>query len=183
MPRDSGPVSHVACMPNNRHLICASYDNIRLWDMEQPPETQVNTGATMTPQRSGVSTPSMMVDGVEADGLPTLNGLNGKLLETKDGEEDPFAAPVVPFVIVPGHHGGVISSLVIDASKRYMISASGTRGWEGVSTNVCLFYEINPVMQIRERSRWIDLLTAQYFVDSTIFEFVVVISLFLHHVG
>ncbi|ORZ27245.1 WD40-repeat-containing domain protein [Lobosporangium transversale] len=32
MPVDSGPVSFVKSMPNNKHLICASQDNIRLWN-------------------------------------------------------------------------------------------------------------------------------------------------------
>lgn len=77
---------------------------------------------------------------------------------------------VVPFQILPGHHGGVISQirkrllilmrrdsrnkdkakllllLVIDITSRYMITTSGNRGWEGNSTNACLFYEINPMM-------------------------------------
>ncbi|KAJ3080183.1 Transcription factor spt8 [Quaeritorhiza haematococci] len=54
-------------------------------------------------------------------------------------------APVVPFSIVAGHHGGVISRLLMDETKRYLVSTSGTRGWDGVSTNMCLFYDIAPL--------------------------------------
>ncbi|CAG8539092.1 3966_t:CDS:10 [Ambispora gerdemannii] len=35
MPNGSGPVSCVASMPNGKQLICASFDNIRLWNLEE----------------------------------------------------------------------------------------------------------------------------------------------------
>ncbi|KAF9586303.1 Transcription factor spt8 [Lunasporangiospora selenospora] len=35
MPANSGPVSFVKSMPNNKHLICASQDNIRLWNVTE----------------------------------------------------------------------------------------------------------------------------------------------------
>ncbi|KAL8945073.1 MAG: hypothetical protein Q9216_000057 [Gyalolechia sp. 2 TL-2023] len=35
LPNGSGPVSAVRAMPNGRHLICASYDILRLYDLEQ----------------------------------------------------------------------------------------------------------------------------------------------------
>lgn len=31
--------------------------------------------------------------------------------ENKEEELDPFAAPIVPFTIIAGHHGGVISQM------------------------------------------------------------------------
>lgn len=34
-----------------------------------------------------------------------------------------------PFLVIPGHHGGVLSSLTVDDSGRFMISTSGNRGW------------------------------------------------------
>ncbi|KAJ3089340.1 Transcription factor spt8, partial [Phlyctochytrium bullatum] len=71
LPRDSGPVYQVAAMPNSRHLICASYDNIRLYDLQHS-ENQPNDLLQEPP--------------------------------------DPFAPVSVPFTIVPGHHGGVIST-------------------------------------------------------------------------
>ena len=48
----------------------------------------------------------------------------------------------LPFLIVPGHHGGTISSWYVDPTCRYAISASGNRGWDGVSTEVVLVYEV-----------------------------------------
>ncbi|KAL8826842.1 MAG: hypothetical protein Q9191_003548 [Dirinaria sp. TL-2023a] len=35
LPNGSGPVSAVRAMPNGRHLICASYDILRLYDLQQ----------------------------------------------------------------------------------------------------------------------------------------------------
>ncbi|KAI9593410.1 WD40-repeat-containing domain protein [Syncephalis fuscata] len=88
-PNNSGPVSHVNATINGRHLLCASTDNIRLWDLEAPTD-----------------------------------------------------AKTVPFRIIPGHHGGIISHLYLDPCNRFLISTSGNRGWEGSSNRACLFYEV-----------------------------------------
>jgi len=61
-PQGSGAVTGVVGMPNGRHLLCASYDNLRLYDLK---EAQAHTGKHS----------------------------------------------LVPFLIVPGHHGGVVSCL------------------------------------------------------------------------
>ncbi|KAG2734195.1 hypothetical protein G9P44_002201 [Scheffersomyces stipitis] len=49
-----------------------------------------------------------------------------------------------PFLIVPGHHGGILSCLHVDDTGRFMISASGNRGWGHSSyTDTVLIYEID----------------------------------------
>lgn len=49
-----------------------------------------------------------------------------------------------PFLIVPGHHGGVLSSLYVDPTGRFMVSASGNRGWGNANnTDAVLVYEID----------------------------------------
>ncbi|KAF9927693.1 Transcription factor spt8 [Linnemannia zychae] len=93
MPANSGPVSYVKSLPNNKHLICASQDNIRLWNITE--------------------------------------------LESKSS--------LRPFQIIAGHHGGLISSIHIDPTCKYLITTSGNREWEGPSTNGCLFYDIQPI--------------------------------------
>lgn len=35
--------------------------------------------------------------------------------------------------------------IVIDPTCRYMITTSGNRGWDGQSTNACLFYDVKPI--------------------------------------
>jgi transcriptional activator SPT8 len=39
-PQGSGAVSAVRAMPNGKHLICASYDILRLYDLEAPPPSR-----------------------------------------------------------------------------------------------------------------------------------------------
>ncbi|KAK7997658.1 hypothetical protein PG989_005698 [Apiospora arundinis] len=93
-PGGSGPVSCLRPMANGRHLICASHDILRLYDL-------------------------------------------------RSQDASTRRAPP-PFLIVPGPpRAGVISSLYIDQTSRFMLSAAGTRGWEGTNTEVLIGYEIN----------------------------------------
>lgn len=82
-------------LPSNRHILCGSHDNLRLYDLAA---------------------------------------------EDKKGQ-------ATPFYVIPGHHGGCLSTIYIDPSSRYLITASGNRGWQGVSTDVALIYDINAVNQ------------------------------------
>ncbi|KAG5981742.1 hypothetical protein E4U55_002614 [Claviceps digitariae] len=94
-PTGSGAVSAVKSMPNGRHLVCASHDILRLYDLR-------DTRA--------------------------------------------FKHSTVPFLIIPGPpRAGVISCLYIDPTSRFMLSAAGTRGWEGSSTEALIGYEIQVV--------------------------------------
>lgn len=66
-----------------------------------------------------------------------------------------------PFKIIAGHHGGTISSMstsltqqdimmercwltsaVVDPTNRFLITASGDRGWQGEATKVVLIHDI-----------------------------------------
>ncbi|OTA99614.1 hypothetical protein M426DRAFT_325004 [Hypoxylon sp. CI-4A] len=96
-PGGSGPVSCVRSMANGRHLVCASHDIMRLYDLRS---------------------------------------------EHASKHSPP------PFLIIPGPpRAGVISSLYIDPSSRFMLSAAGNRGWEGTTTEVLIGYEINVPQQ------------------------------------
>ncbi|KAL2758323.1 hypothetical protein ACRALDRAFT_1055257 [Sodiomyces alcalophilus JCM 7366] len=67
-----------------------------------------------------------------------------RLYDTRDTSA--FKHSSVPFLIVPGPpRAGVISALYIDRTCRYMISAAGTRGWDGTCTESLVGYEINVV--------------------------------------
>ncbi|EMC94012.1 hypothetical protein BAUCODRAFT_49500, partial [Baudoinia panamericana UAMH 10762] len=90
----SGPVYAVRAMPNGRHLVCASQDILRIYDLRH------------------------------------------------ERERDSKGRSSVPFTIVPGHRGGFISAVHVDPTCRFMLSASGNRGWEGGGTEVLLGYEI-----------------------------------------
>ncbi|ORX73832.1 WD40 repeat-like protein, partial [Linderina pennispora] len=89
LPPNSGPVTALAALPNNRSLICCSTDNVRMWDLDE---------------QKGVR-----------------------------------------FMVIPGHHGSTVSCALVDEAARFMVTACGNRGWDGVSNNVCLCYEIESV--------------------------------------
>ncbi|KAK4174161.1 WD40-repeat-containing domain protein [Triangularia setosa] len=96
LPNGSGAVSAVRPMPNGRHIICASHDILRLYDLQHDTDLKAQKHSK------------------------------------------------VPFTIVPGPpRAGVISCLYIDPTSRVMISAAGTRGWDGTSTEVLVGYEIH----------------------------------------
>lgn len=105
-PSSSGPVTSLACMPNGRHLVCASYDNVRLWNLSL--DTTSSSSATLTGATSTTSS-------------------------------------AIPFRIVAGHHGGMISSLALDVTGRFLFSASGDRGWISGSTETILISEVTSV--------------------------------------
>ncbi|KAM9909627.1 hypothetical protein OXX69_005258 [Metschnikowia pulcherrima] len=49
-----------------------------------------------------------------------------------------------PFYVIPGHHGGILSNLIVDETGRFMISTSGNRGWGHSSyADVVLVYSID----------------------------------------
>lgn len=49
-----------------------------------------------------------------------------------------------PFLIILGQHGGIISSLIVDKTGRFLTSSSGNRGWGNVNFSEFIFiYEIN----------------------------------------
>lgn len=89
-PASSGAVTAVAAMPNGQALLCASNDNLRLFDLK------ADTSHKKT-----------------------------------------------PFFIIAGHHGAIISRLMLDPSGHYLLTASSGRGWnEGQSSDMVLCYEI-----------------------------------------
>ena len=65
------------------------------------------------------------------------------------------------FKIIAGHHGGVVSQIreitepasfalltiaVIDPTCKFMVTASGDRGWHGESTRTVLVHELKPIL-------------------------------------
>jgi transcriptional activator SPT8 len=100
-------------LPDGRHVATASQDNVRLWNTYDFLQSEDN----MAKRRN--------------TGLP-------------------------PFKIIAGHHGGTMSSMsecgveapdqvlmaVVDPTCRFLITASGDRGWQGESSKVVLIHEI-----------------------------------------
>ncbi|KAI8916779.1 WD40-repeat-containing domain protein, partial [Powellomyces hirtus] len=180
LPRDSGPVSFVACLPNSRHLLCASQDILRLWDLESSaadPDTILTpmdivpydvTPASLQSDQSSATHSLPLIDSrthMDMAGVDTSSPIDTTTVPNEDTDafstltdgaltkEDDFeTAPLVPFTIVPGHNNGVVSTILIDPAKRYLITASGTRGWDGTASHLCLVYALVPVLSNNNNS-------------------------------
>lgn len=96
-PGDSKTVTCVAAFPDGKHMVCASEDNIRLWNVHDIP-----------------------VEGWRKKGLP-------------------------PFRVIPGHHGGLVSQMIIDVRSQFMVTASSARQWPGQSTKTVLIHDIRNI--------------------------------------
>ena len=69
---------------------------------------------------------------------------NLQLYDQSSGTQQTTKKQATPFMIVPGHHGGILSTLYVDESGRFMVSASGNRGWgQSAFTETVLIYEID----------------------------------------
>ncbi|ORY89339.1 WD40-repeat-containing domain protein [Leucosporidium creatinivorum] len=95
LPSSTGAISAITALPSGRHILAASNDNVRLWDLDNAKEAR------------------------------------GK---------------VPPFVIVPGHHGGMVSQMIIDPRTQFMITASGNRGYEGTSTENLVIHQVKTLV-------------------------------------
>ncbi|TCD64644.1 Transcription factor spt8 [Steccherinum ochraceum] len=51
----------------------------------------------------------------------------------------------VQFKIIPGHHGGFISQLLVDPAARFLVSSSSNRGWFGESTRTIFVHEVKHI--------------------------------------
>lgn len=50
----------------------------------------------------------------------------------------------IPFYIIPGHHGTVVSRMILDETGRFLVTATGGRGWQPATSEFALGYEIGP---------------------------------------
>ncbi|GAA6028252.1 hypothetical protein JCM8097_006941 [Rhodosporidiobolus ruineniae] len=100
LPASTGPVTALAPLPSANHLLSASFDAVRLWDVDE---------AVKAAQEGSARKKGGMPKGAR---------------------------------VVPGHHGGTVSALHVDPTCRFLFSTSGTRGWEGQSTETLVISEI-----------------------------------------
>ncbi|KAJ9049334.1 Transcription factor spt8 [Entomophthora muscae] len=103
LPQNSGPVSQVLAHPNHNFLLCGSFDNLRMWNLDLQGDDSSAAPSTSLVDQTGF---------------------------------------ISPYQLIPGHQTGTISQMAIDDSGKYLITTSGSRGWEGTPTNTALFYEI-----------------------------------------
>ncbi|KAG0681745.1 Transcription factor spt8 [Pichia californica] len=64
-----------------------------------------------------------------------------RLYEDNNNSSSKKSSSKVPFTIIPGHNGGILSDMYVDPTCRFMISASGNRGWQGKPSDYVYIYE------------------------------------------
>ncbi|KAG7732755.1 hypothetical protein KL948_002185 [Ogataea haglerorum] len=65
-----------------------------------------------------------------------------RLSNSAQSDEPSKKRKKIPFMIVPGHNGGILSDLYVDPTCRFMVSSSGNRGWQGKASDYVFIYEI-----------------------------------------
>ncbi|KAK8854961.1 hypothetical protein IAR55_003701 [Kwoniella newhampshirensis] len=149
MPGDRAPPWCMsACWLANGNQVLAGRRNgtIDIWDVRRgSSSTAPNLLRTLrTPIESGpVSCVVAFPDGrhiatASQDNIRLWN--SAEYFEPDDSMKRSRSKP--PFKIIAGHHGGTISSMIVDPTSRFMITASGDRGWQGESTKVVLIHEV-----------------------------------------
>ncbi|KAF8580866.1 WD40 repeat-like protein [Ramaria rubella] len=113
-PPSSGAVSSVVAFPDGNHLVwCVSYF-IPVWDKGSQPV--IHFSASLD---------------------------NIRLWNVADAPESDATRRTTPaFKIIAGHHGGIVSQILVDVGAKFMVSGSGNRGWSGDSTRTVLVHDI-----------------------------------------
>lgn len=121
LPDGSGAVSSVQLMNNSQHLLIASEDNIRLWNLEHDLQEQTKPESLKVDKEEFNQNDFFADfgrDPFEMDIFSSLpNNVKSKKPSTEQILDLEFLSPAIPFTIVPGHHGGstsMMSNLYID---------------------------------------------------------------------
>ncbi|KIO28166.1 hypothetical protein M407DRAFT_184089 [Tulasnella calospora MUT 4182] len=150
MGEKSPPWCVSACWSSNGHEIYAGrrIGTIDVWDIRQAGASSASGPRLLKSLRNPASSgPVTCVAGFpDGQHLVCASQDNIRLWKVHD-ETLVDHHRRAPFKIIAGHHGGVISQILIDASSRFMITASGNRGrsWMGESTKTVLIHDITPI--------------------------------------
>lgn len=139
-----------ACWSMNGAQIYAGRRNgtIDVWDVRQlgrsgPSEVPRLLKTLRNPVSSGVvSCVAAFPDGRHIACASNDNIRLWNAAEAGEGE----AKGRVQFKIIPGHHGGIVSQMVVDRGGRFLVSASGNRGWHGDATRTVFVHDIKAVV-------------------------------------
>ncbi|WWC90902.1 uncharacterized protein L201_005840 [Kwoniella dendrophila CBS 6074] len=138
-----------ACWSSNGTQVLAGRRNgtIDVWDVRRGSSSNApNLLRTLrTPAESGPI--SCLVAFPDGNNIATASQDNIRLWNTSEyfdvvEESMKKKSSKPPFKIIAGHHGGTISSMIVDPTGKFLITASGDRGWQGESTKVVLIHEV-----------------------------------------
>ncbi|KAJ1984984.1 Transcription factor spt8 [Dimargaris verticillata] len=62
LPNNSGPVTSVACMANNKQLVCGSMDNIRIWNLIESTGDRNKVPFQIIPGHHGMAISTILID-------------------------------------------------------------------------------------------------------------------------
>ena len=116
---------------------------IDIWDVRRASPSAPSLIKTLkTPAESGpISCLVAFPDGKHVASASNDNIRLWNTLEYFD-EQQETKRKGVPFRIIAGHHGGIISAMNLDPTGNFLVTASGDRGWQGESTKVVLVHEV-----------------------------------------
>ncbi|EPQ58028.1 WD40 repeat-like protein [Gloeophyllum trabeum ATCC 11539] len=153
MNEKTPPWCQSACWSANGEQIYAGRRNgtVDIWDVRQmgtsgPENTPRLMKTLRNPASSGVV--SCVVAFPDGRHLACASQDNIRLWNVAEAGEPDASGRVrsgAQFKIIPGHHGGYISQMLVDPAARFLVSASSNRGWHGDSTRTVFVHEIKHI--------------------------------------
>ncbi|KAF9564592.1 WD40 repeat-like protein [Agrocybe pediades] len=119
--------------------------DVRVLGQSGPANTPRLLKTLRNPTSSGVV--SCVVSFPDCRHLASASVDNIRLWNVAESGDDAWGKPKsgVPFKIIPGHHGGYISQMLVDPASRFLVSASSNRGWYGDSTRTVFVHDIKRI--------------------------------------
>ncbi|TFK54780.1 WD40 repeat-like protein [Heliocybe sulcata] len=153
MNEKTPPWCQSACWSASGDQIYAGRRNgtVDIWDVRQiggsgPAGTPRLLKTLRNPPSSGVV--SSVVAFPDGRHLACASNDNIRLWNVAEAGEPDSSGRVrsgAQFKIIPGHHGGMISQMLVDPAARFLVSASSSRGWHGDSTRTVFVHEIKHI--------------------------------------
>jgi len=134
---------------DGRHMYAGRRNGtVDVWDVRQlgrsgpggPPRL---LKTLRNPTSSGVV--SCVVAFPDGRHIASASSDNIRLWNASDAGEPDASGKIksgVQFKIIPGHHGGYISQMIVDPAARFLVSASSNRGWHGESSRTVFVHDI-----------------------------------------
>ncbi|GJE87157.1 WD40 repeat-like protein [Phanerochaete sordida] len=123
---------------------------VDVWDVRQTGSAHMGTPRLLKTLRNPPVSGDVSCVVAFPDGrhLACASNDNIRLWNVADAYEPDASGKVksgVQFKIIPGHHGGIISQMLVDRQARFLISASSNRGWHGESTKTVFVHEVKSI--------------------------------------
>ncbi|RDX56746.1 WD40 repeat-like protein [Lentinus brumalis] len=121
--------------------------SVEIYDVRQTGEAGMGTPRIMKTLRNPLSSGVVSCVVAFPDGrhLACASTDNIRLWNVAEAREPDHYGKVksgVQFKIIPGHHGGYVSQMLVDPAARFLVSASSNRGWHGEHTKTVFVHEI-----------------------------------------